>query len=184
MKNFFMILRLIETAPLPVFVLSASMIDQSITQNWQEPLVLSSITALFTTTLLLANRVPLNWVIMGMNIYFVIGSFALLTRHAWLIQAYTTLEASGLFIGVLLVGTITLLWSPTGFIGISSEDRKSVVLFSLYLLLATLAAFLVSFNFQGNKIFSEYIPFIGLFAARSFLRSKMTQFMQGSPSTS
>ena len=72
------------------------------------------------------------------------------------------------------MGVISLLGSPAGFIGVKSQDRKKVVMPSLYLLGVAQIAFLGSLYFQGQKIYSEFIPFIMLFAARSFLQTKMT----------
>ncbi len=173
MKKSFVIFGLIEAIPLPIFLIYAGLIDQSIPQNWQGPYLTSSIAALLTTTLLILNRVPLNRLIIGINVYLITGSFILLTEQVWLNQLYGKMEAAGMLAVIIIVGVVSLLLSPAGFIGIKSQDRKKVIIFSLYLLVVAQVAFLFSFYFQGNKIYSEYVPFLALFAIQGILKSKM-----------
>ncbi len=169
------IVRLIEALPLPTFLIYAAIIDQSISQNWLGPYALSSGTALLTTIYLLRNNVLLNRLFVGINIYLITGSVGLLTNLAWLNQLYGTLEASGMLAWIIILGVASLSFSPAGFIGVTSQDRGKIVKFSLYLLLVAVIAFLVSFFLQGNKLFSEYIPFITVFAAHNILKARMEQ---------
>lgn len=173
---------MLEASPLPIFLLYAAFIDQSINQNWEGPFVASSIVALFTTTILLWNRIRFNRLFIGINLYLLIGTVSLLTKHVWLNHVYEILKASGMLAGILIVGTCSLLFSPVGFIGIPSQDKKKVLTFSLYLLLIAGIAFVCSLYFQGNKILSELIPFIVLFSAQRKLQSNMMKPMEG-PST-
>jgi hypothetical protein len=175
MKKPLLLFRVIEAFPLPVFLLYAAMIDQSLPQNWLGPFVASSSIAILTTTILLFNKVPLNRLVIGITLYLIIGSLALWTNHTWLNQMYGKLEASGMLASIIIVGMVSLLVSPAGFIGVVSPDRKKVVMFSLSLLLVALIAFILSFSLQGNKLFSEIIPFIGLFSIQGLLRSQMTK---------
>ena len=163
-----------EALPLPVFLLYAALIDQSIPHNWLDPFLASSSIAILTTTMLLINKVPLNRLVIGISLYLIIGCFALLTNHTWLNEMYGRLEASGMLASIIIVGVVSLLVNPAGFIGVKSPDRKKVVLFSLALLLVALLAFFLSFSLQGNKLYSEVLPFIGLFAIQGLLRSQMT----------
>ena len=173
MKKSFVIFGIIEAIPLPIFLIYAGFIDQSIPQNWQGPYLTSSVAALLTTTLLILNKVPLNRLIIGINVYLITGSFILVTEQVWLNQLYGKMEAAGMLAVIIIVGVVSLLLSPAGFIGIKSQDRKKVIMFSLYLLVVAQVAFLVSFYFQGNKMYSEYVPFIALFAIQGILKSKM-----------
>ena len=175
MKKPLLLFRVMEALPLPVFLLYAAVIDQSIPQNWLGPFVASSSIAILTTTILLFNKVLLNRLVIGITLYLIIGSLALLTNHTWLNQMYEKLEASGMLASIIIVGVVSLLVSPAGFIGVVSPDRKKVFKFSLYLLLVALIAFSLSFYLQGNKLYSEVIPFIGLFVIQGLLRSRMTK---------
>ncbi len=174
MKKPLLLFRVMEALPLPVFLLYAAVIDQSIPLNWLGPFVASSSIAILTTTMLLVNKVPLNRLVIGISLYLIIGCFALLTNHTWLNEMYRILEASGMLASIIIVGVVSLLVNPAGFIGVKSPDRKKVVIFSLALLLVALLAFVLSFSLQGNKLLSEIIPFIGLFAIQGLLRSQMT----------
>lgn len=169
------IVRLIEALPLPIFLVYAAIIDQSFSQNWLGPYALSSVAALLTTFFLLQNNVLLNRLFLGINIYLITGSVGLLTNLAWLNELYGTMEASGMLAWIIIMGAGSLLFSPEGFIGVTSQDRKQIVKFSLYLLFVAVIAFFVSFFLQGNKLFSEYIPFITLFTAHGILKSQMAK---------
>ena len=173
MKKPFVIFGIIEAIPLPIFLIYAALIDQSYSQNWQGPYTTSSIVALLTTTILMFNKVPLNRLIIGINVYLITGSLGLYTDQVWLNQLYGKMEASGMLAWIIIVGVVSILLNPAGFIGIKSQDRKKVIIFSLYLLLVAQIAFLFSFYFQGNKIYSEYIPFIALFAVQGILKFKV-----------
>ena len=175
MKKPLLLFRVMEALPLPVFLLYAALIDQSIPHNWLGPFLASSSIAIFTTTILLFNKVSLNRLILGISLYLIIGCLALLTNHTWLNQMYGILKASGMLVSIIIVGVVSLLVSPAGFIGVLSTDRKKVIMFSLYLLLVALIAFLLSFSLQGNKWLSEVIPFIGLFAIQGLLRFQMAK---------
>ena len=120
MKKSFVIFGIVEAIPLPIFLIYAGLIDQSIPQNRQGPYLTSSIAALRTTTLLILSRVPLNRLIIAINVYLITGSFILLTKQVWLNQLYRKNEAAGMLAVIIIVCVISLLLSPAGFIGIKS----------------------------------------------------------------
>ncbi len=173
-----LILRFIEAIPLSIFLVYAASIDQSLSQNWQGPYVVSSVAALFITLFFLFNKILLNRLFIGIHIYLITGSLGFLTNQVWLNQLYEKMEASAMLAWIIIAGTGSLLLSSAGFIGVVSQDRKKVVLFSLYLLLVAQIAFFLSFYLQGQKLYSEYIPFLTLFAAQSLLKSQMTKTTQ------
>jgi len=173
MKNSCVIFGLIEAIPLPIFLIYAELIDQSISQDWQGPYFTSSIAVLLTTTFLIWNKILLNRLIIGINVYLIVGSFGLLTEQVWLNQLYGNMGAAGMLAVIIIVGVVSLALSPEGFIGSTSHDRKTVIMFSLYLLVVAQVAFLCSYYFQGNKMYSEYVPFMVLFAVQGILKSKM-----------
>ncbi len=169
------IVRMIEALPLPIFLVYAAIIDQSIAQNWLGPYASSSVAALLTSIFLLRNNVLLNRLFVGINIYLITGCVGLLTNFVWLNQLYGTMEASGMLAWIIISGVVSLLCSSAGFIGVTSHDRGKIVKFSLYLLLVAVIAFFVSFFLQGHKLFSEYIPFFTLFTAHGILKSQMAK---------
>lgn len=124
MKKPLVILGFIEALPLPIFLLYASLIDQRFSHNWQGPFVASSIVAILTTTILLCNKALLNRLMIGINAYLIIGSLGQLSEHVWINQVYEKFEASGMLAWIIIVGVISLLISPAGFIGVKSQDKK------------------------------------------------------------
>ena len=173
MKPSFTVFEILELIPLPIFLVSAAWIDPNIPQDWLGPFVASSLVALVTITILLYNRVLLNRLMLGINLYLIIGSIGLLTEHVWINAVYGNLKASGMLAAIIIVGVISLVMSPAGFIGVTSQDRKAVTHYSLSLLLISALAFSVSLYFQGDKLYSEVIPFLGLFATRKILHTRM-----------
>jgi len=121
-----MIFGFTEITPLPISLLYAAGIDQSITQHWQGPFVVSSIVAMITTTILRCNKVLLNRLMIGINAYLITGSLGLLTNPDWTHQVYEKLKASGMLTWIIIVGVISLLISPAGFIGVNSQGRKKL----------------------------------------------------------
>ncbi|MDH5429606.1 MAG: hypothetical protein OEZ57_16425 [Nitrospirota bacterium] len=173
MKPSFTVFEILELIPLPIFLISAAWIDPQLPQDWLGPFVAGSLVAILTTTILLYNHVLLNRLMLGINLYLVIGSIGLVTQHAGINEVYGDLKASGMLAAIIIVGALSLVVSPAGFIGVLSQDRKMVVIFSLSLLLVAVLAFSASLYFQGDKLYSEIIPFLGLFAARKILHTKM-----------
>jgi hypothetical protein len=121
---------------------------------------------------------------LGINVYLVIGSVGLITKHAWINEVYGNLKASGMLVAIIIVGAISLVMTPAGFIGVPSPNRKMVIILSVSLLLISVLAFSMSLYFQGNKLYSEVIPFLGLFAARKILHMRMPKTTTSHPHSS
>ncbi len=173
MKKTLFLFAIMEALPLSVFLIYATSIDKSNFLNWLGPYLAGSIVAVVTTAVLIMKKVPLNRLFIGINIYFLTGCYGLLANKVWLNQLYARMQASGMLAWIIIVGVVSLLLSPAGFIGIKSSNRKKIIAFSLYLLLIAQLAYLVSLYFKGNKILSEFVPFIVLFATQGLLKSKL-----------
>jgi len=65
----------LEALPLPIFVLYVTVIDPGVPQDWLGPFIASSIVAILTTAFLLYSKALLNRLMIGINIYLLIGSF-------------------------------------------------------------------------------------------------------------
>lgn len=164
--------KILESIPLPIFLIYSATIDKSLSQNWLGPYLASSIAALLATAILISKKIQLNRLFIGINLYLLSGSIGLLANLVWLNQLYGHLEAAGMLAWVIFVGLSSIGISPSGFIGVYSKDRKKIVISSLYLLLATLTALLVSLHFQGHWLYSNALPFVSLFAMHSMLKLK------------
>lgn len=163
---------LLEALPLVVFVIFYKIGEPITPRDWLIPYLSGALLAIFVTFVLITRGVALNSVLIGINIYLLTGCLALLTRQGWLIQLYASLEASGMLAWVIVVGVFSLLFSPSGFIDVESENRKVVVAYSVGLLLIAVVAFLLAYLFRPNRMFTETVPFVILFAAYGAFRSR------------
>lgn len=164
-------LGLVEAGPLIVFLVCYKIADPVTPQEWLAPYVGGAGVALIVMGLLRWKRIGLDPVFVGINVYLLIGGVALLARHAGLIRLYATLQASGMLAGIVAVGVVYAIYSSRGFIGLVGGDRRRVRIYSGYFLLVALLMFGWSFQFRGELLLSEVVPFTVLFAGRGVLRS-------------
>ena len=124
--------------------------DRSIAQNWETPFIVSGLVALIPILGGFYRKKIFNRVLLGLNLYLLTGGIALITHQWWLNRLYGRFQGSGMLAWVVLVGLVSMVASSRGFIGVDCPDAKQVKVFSLYLLLVSMGAFLISFGFQGN----------------------------------
>lgn len=174
-------IKLLEAVPLSVFLLYIRNIDADIPQNWEAPYIVSGLVAIAVTASFLYKKRMLNRIFLGINIYLVSGGVAFITHQWWLNRIYGDLQASGLLLWIIIAGIVTALFSPKGFIGVDSSDKKSIKKYSYYLLLFSVGAFTISFGFRDNRLLSEIVPFIGLFLIQKSLKEKLIEKNTQSP---
>ena len=104
--------------------------------------------------------------------YLFSGGLAFITHQWWLNEAYGQLQASGMILWIIIIGVISTLVSPSGFLGVNFSDTTNVKKFSGYMIAVSLCAFIISYTFRGNRLFSETIPFVGLFVGQAILKKK------------
>jgi len=126
--------------------------------------------AVLITSILCVKGVLLNRIFLGINIYLLVGCLGLLTQQGWLMQLYGELRASGMLAWVVVVGVVSLLFTPSGFIGVDSASRKSAIAYSVGLLIVAVVAFLLAYYFRSMRAVSETIPFALLFLCYAALR--------------
>lgn len=175
LKKLFVFITLIESLSLPVFLLGVALVERGIIQGWLSTYVISSTVAVITTSIVIRNKISLNRLFVGINLYLFSGAFALMMDLSWLNQLYGKMEASAMLAWIVIVGVFSIVLSPEGFIGVKSLNHKKITLFSIYLLLVALTAFAFSYYFQGNKLCSEIIPFVALFTTLGILKSKLSR---------
>ncbi len=167
-------LKFLEALPLSIFLLFLRFFDTAIAQSWKAAFIGGSLAAVITILYGFHEKMIFNRVLLGINLYLISGGIAVITHQWWLNTLYHDLQASGILVWVFFVGLVSLGLSPRGFIGVDDPDRKKVKQLSLYLLLVSAVALLISFGFRGNRVLSEVIPFVILFIAGSRLRSGLT----------
>jgi hypothetical protein len=93
----------------------------------------SSLLAIVELAFLLARTAPANRLILGANLWLIAGGAAAFTEQWWWLRGYQQFGEGSLFLTILLVGVVSTLFTPSGFIaklGPSvSVQRSSLPLF-------------------------------------------------------
>lgn len=83
------------------------------------------------------------------------------------------LEEPLLFAFILAVGLYETIANPRGFVDAVHADRAAVRRLSLPLILATIAAFALSYLLRGDIALAGVLPYALLFLAQAWLRRKL-----------
>lgn len=170
MRAFF--LRAVEALPLAVFLLYMAVMNPRAQAEWRVPYYASTALALIGTALLVRLGATLNRIYLGIALYFVSGSVALVTRWPWLNEEYGRLEGTAMLFWVLATGVWFTLFDARGYTGV--EAAPATVRRSSWLLLAiTVAATAVSLVFVGQRVYSSFLPFIAVFAAHGIIKARL-----------
>jgi hypothetical protein len=123
-----------------------------------------------------------NPLITGALLWFIFVAAAYLAG----IGAVGRLEEPLLFAFVLAVGCCETFANPRGFVDAVHADRAAVRRLSLPLIVATIAAFALSYLLRGDIALAGVLPYALLFLAQAWLRRKLASIPastgQSSPS--
>lgn len=170
MRAFF--LRAVEALPLAVFLLYMAVMDPRAQAEWRTPYYAATGLAVIGTVLLVRLGATLNRIYLGIALYFVSGTLALVTRWPWLNEEYGRLEGTAMLYWVLATGVWFTLFDARGYTGVDAPPvtvRRS----SWLLLGITAAATVVSRIYVGNRVFSSFLPFIAVFAAHGIIKARL-----------
>jgi hypothetical protein len=167
-------MKIFEVVPLSIFVLYIRYIDINTAQDWNLPFLISGVSAFVAIIFFIVQKIDFNRLFLGVNLYLISGAIAIITQQFWLNKIYGELHASGMLAWVVVVGFISLLFSPQGFIGVNSTDENSIKKLSVLLLIVSICAFSLSFAFRGKRVFSEVVPFVLIFFTQHILKNKFT----------
>jgi hypothetical protein len=168
--------RWVELLPLAAFLAYARALEHPAAgMPWQGPFLLGGGLAVIATGVLLWQKRVLNRLSLGINLYLMTGAAAFLLQLWWLVRLYGQFKASGMLAWVIVVGVITLVWSPSGFIGVPPGNRPVIRRYSWYLLLMAAAAFIISWVFREHLGLAGALPFIGLYLGQSLLEARLTE---------
>lgn len=166
------VLRAVEALPLAVFLIYMAVVDPRAQIEWRLPYYAVTALALIATFVLWRAKAILNRIYLGIALYFVTGTIALITRWPWLNVEYGRLEGTAMLFWVLAVGIVFTLFNRRGFIGLDAEPR-TVRLCSWLLLGVTVAATIVSLAFVGVRLYSSFLPFIAVFVAHGLIKARL-----------
>lgn len=163
----------LEAVPLILFLFFVNRIDTQIPMNWKLPFWVSGLAALLVILGFLYRKILINRVFLGINLYLITGALAFVTGQWWLNDAYGHFQASGMIVWIIIVGVLSTLISPHGFVGADPSEGNRVTQMSGWLILLSLGAFAISYAFRGERFYSEILPFGALFVGQTFLKRKV-----------
>jgi hypothetical protein len=164
--------RVIEALPLAVFLIYMAVVDPHAQDEWRAPYFAATALAIAGAVLLWRAGAIFNRIYLGIALYFVSGTIALITRWPWANAEYGRLEGTAMLYWVLATGLAATVFNARGYIGLDAP-RSVVRVASWALLAVTVAATAVSFCFVGNRLFSSFLPFIAVFTAHGLIKARL-----------
>lgn len=165
-------IRLFKFVPLTIF-LAIGRFYGFTEQAWYMAFVVAAIASLVVNGILLMHNLILDRFGLGLNLFFLVGGLAFFFNVSSILMLYSKFKALSLFANIALVGLVTTIFSPYGFIGIQTHNKNLIKKNSWLLLSAVLAACVFSYVFNDAKLLiSGALPFIFLKFFRDQLYKK------------
>ena len=118
-----------------------------------------------------------NRLVVGANIWLIAGGVAAFAQQWWLLRGYQHFGEASLFAVMLIVGIVSTLALPGGFVG-AAGPKDRVLAGSAALLGAVAAALGIAVAFRGDARLAAVLPVIGL----SWLNRGLQRFVRGGAS--
>lgn len=131
--------------------------------------------AVMITAALLAVRARFNPVLLGTNLWLILGAAGYGLPIEPLADVLGRFQAAGLFACALAVGGLLTAVSPTGYIGVELPERRTVLAGSVILLALTAAALAWALIFADNVRLGGGLPFILLNVTRRVLGRQLVR---------
>lgn len=148
-------------------------------ERWERAFMLGGVAALVQMALVLRQRAPVNRLLLGANLYLLVGGLATVTRQWRVLVFYGLLKGAGIFAAILLVGLVTTIFSPSGYVGRRHPDRQKVRFYSLVLLGLTAAGLVVTVLFRGSGTWPVALPLLVVAIANQVLAHRLDQSPNG-----
>jgi len=167
-------LKFLEFVPLILYFTFVRAADaDSAGRQWEIAFVVGGILSAATLFVLIRrNTYILNRIMLGAHLFLISGAVAVILRFTPLLDIYQRFNPAPMFAWVIAVGITTSLFSPHGFIGSPTPNRKKKHLNSALLLAAAVLALGIAWFFMGNLFYADILPFMGLFLAHDRLQAK------------
>ena len=167
------VLGLSQFFPLSVFATYAFRYGAPTSERWIAAFELAAIVAAIQLVILLPRHQPANRLILGANLYLLVGGAAAVTHQWWVLEAYNVLRESAIFLFMLAVGGVTTWATPSGFVAVDGAPRDEVRRASLWMLGATLAAVVTAVVFRGHRTWAAVVPVLALALLHRWLRYRL-----------
>ena len=154
---------------LAIFVAYAYAHGTPTVARWEQAFKLGAILAALEIAILYARKPPMNRLILGGNIWLLVGGLAFVFGQEKFLRMYESMGEASVFAAILCVGIIATLYSKNGFVGVQAS-RNKVLTYSAYLLIATATAFVTAIVFKGNIKIAGVLPLTALAFFHRYLR--------------
>ncbi len=165
---------IIEFIPIVAFGLVVRLTSEN-GVNWKLAFIIGAFFAVFEKALLVAKRFPLDRLLLGVDVFLIIGGVGFLFNISPILNTYDRLIQATLFVSLLAVGVLTTFLTERGFVGIKHHERGRVIIYSLYLLGAGVVAFLVSMAFRGNYLLAGILPITCMIIVNKVLAKRLSE---------
>ncbi len=167
---------LLQFFPLTVFLKVAFLNGTPQTAEWLNAFIWGGSAAIIQLTLssLFSQGYPLNRIILGVNVYLILGGMSVFTNQIELLEILNNLKESGIFLCILIVGVFTTIASKAGFVGaFEISMRRDIRRYSMWLIVIAFFAVTASFWFRGQMIISAAMPLIVLSVATRLFKRRL-----------
>ncbi len=130
-------------------------------QAWVGAFELAGLLALIVIAILWHQRVIMDRIMLGLNIFLIMGAAGFLLNSDTILDWYSTTKGGPLFCSIAIVGLISTFSSSRGFIGIAAKKKELVNYSSFLLLAATFIALVWSVSAESyGLLWAVVLPFI------------------------
>jgi hypothetical protein len=151
---------LIQLIPIVTFALPLIIRGEADLDHAQQSFLLAALLTLPVSGLVSRRGGVLNPILVGTGLWLWLGMVAFNAHvgslRAWLVQT----QGAGLFAVIFVIGAVTTLASPHGYIGLRHSDRRWIRRASLALLTLTAFALAWAYCFRSNIRLGGGLPFI------------------------
>ena len=135
--------------------------------------VVAAVEAVVFTAVVAALRAPLNTILVGTNVWLVLGALAFGLPIETLADGLGRLQAVALFACVSVIGALLTAVAPNGFVGAELPGRRRTLVGSLILLALSAMALTWSWFFVDDIRLGGGLPFILLNVSRRVLARRL-----------
>ncbi len=155
--------------PLTVFMVYARSYGMT-NQAWYGAFVLAGLCSLAMFAILVNKRVMLDRLMLGVNLFFLVGACGFLFNVEEILQWYSETRGGPFFGCIALVGVLSILFTKAGFIGVKNKSNKAIQYSSFLLFAATIISWVWSVRYDDQGLgFAVVLPCLLLFVVRDQL---------------
>lgn len=151
---------LLKYAPLFLFILCARY--KGLTDlAWRDAFIVGGIASVVVVAIQLYKKEIIDRCMLGINLFLILGAVGFLCDISLLLYYYSAYKGVSLLSCIAVVGLLTTLFSPAGFIGIEITKKRLIYDASFQLLLVNILAIVWSFIMNSEGLFlAVVVPYL------------------------